>query len=196
MMVHRCIASWWRWEPHIWMSRDACSNSLTHPYPLFSWCGCSLSKIPRWWLCLLVQLAGLISRHQTPSWHLLNLWSSWSWLKTAHLIILWDCSVVPQPALSLTQTPVTQPAVTKQPAVTPKETAGLSVTSLSSSKTAPIDQGSSCPRARQGCPHDHYSARSRSPFRMNSLPSRFSMCLFPSRSPLDIQFKLVNHNPL
>ena len=38
--------------------------------------------------CLLLWLVGLSSRHQARIWPFLNLWSSWSWLRTTHLVKL------------------------------------------------------------------------------------------------------------
>ena len=72
----------------------------------------------------------------------------------------------------------------------------VSVMSAYSTKTAPVDQSWSRPRAGQSCPHDRHPARSRSPFRTNSPQSRFCVCPSPSRSPLDIQVWLGNRNPL
>ena len=71
--------------------------------------------------------------------------------------------------------------------MTPMETAGSSVTSASSSKTSPVDQGWSCPRARQGCPRDPHFARGRSPFRRISSRSRISVCPSPSRYPVSAE---------
>ena len=140
----------------------------------------------RWWFCLLLWLAGLISWRHTPSWTFHNLWSSWTWLKAANLVILWRSAAVPQPVPSLTQTWVTQPGVRKHLQWLPWRIQGRLLRLLPC-----LRQLRSCSRARYGCPHDCHSARTRSPFRTNSPPSRFPVCLSLFKS-LDKQFRLSN----